>query len=102
MSSISRAIKNRLLSGKVYLRKKISQLARERFTLNNMLYTQLFIDYLNSKDVRTIKFFEKAEIKVPNVGTCRYGHAPIGERCVEVIRKKENPNTTLNMLVSME
>ena len=35
-SSISRAIKNRLLSGKLYLRKKISQLAIEGFTLNDM------------------------------------------------------------------
>ena len=30
-----------------------------------------------------------------------YGNSPIGERCVEVVRKRENPNTTLNMLVSL-
>ncbi|XP_028404078.1 uncharacterized protein LOC114526751 [Dendronephthya gigantea] len=66
-----------------------------------MVYTQLFIDYLSAKDVRKLKFFDEAGIKVPNVGTRRYGHSPVGERCVEVIRKKENPNTTLNMLVSI-
>ena len=38
---------------------------------------------------------------LPNVGTRRYGHAPVGERRVEVIRKRKNPNTTLNMLVSI-
>ena len=36
LSSISLAIKNRLVSGKLYSRKKISQLAIERFTLNDM------------------------------------------------------------------
>lgn len=101
LSSISRAIKSKLLSGENYSRKKITQIAAEKFTLENMLYTQLFIDYLSSKDVRTIKFFDEAGIKVPDVGTRLYGHSPVGERCVEVVRKKESPNTTLNMLVSV-
>lgn len=101
MASISRAIKNKLLSRKVYSRKKISHIARERFTFDNMLYTQLFIDYLSAKDITTMKFFDEAGIEEPDVGTRPYGHAPVGERCVEVIRKKKSPNTTLNMLVSI-
>ena len=101
ISSISRAIKSRLLSGKTYTRKKITQIARERFTYENMLYTQLFIDYLSSTDIEKIRFFDEAGVKVPDVGTRLYGHSPIGERCVEVVRKKENPNTTLNLLVSL-
>lgn len=101
ISSISRAIKSRLLSGKRYTRKKISRVATERFTYSNMLYTQIFIDYLSSKDVGKIKFFDEAGVKVPDVGTRMYGHAPQGERCVEVVRKKENLNSTLNMLVSV-
>ena len=102
VSSISRAIKSRLPSGKTYTRKKITQIAAERFTFDNMLYTQLFIDYLSSKDVRRIKFFDEAGIKIPDVGTRLYGNSPIGERCVEVVRKKENPNTSLNKLVSLD
>ena len=101
ISSISRAIKSRLLSGKTYTRKKITQIARERFTYENMLYTQLFIDYLSSTDIEKIRFFDEAGVKVPDVGTRLYGRSPIGERCVEVVRKKENPNTTLNLLVSL-
>ena len=31
-----------------------------------------------------------------------YGNAPSGERCVEVIRKTESPNVTLNMLISLQ
>ena len=63
---------------------------------------RLFIDYLKSKDVRTINIFDEAGIKVPDFGTRLYGHSPVGERCVEVIRKSESPNTILNMLVSYE
>ena len=68
LSSISRAIRNKMPSGKKYSRKKISHIARERLTYDNVLYTQLFIDYLKSKDVRTVKFFDEAGIKVPDVG----------------------------------
>ena len=52
-----------------------------------------------------ITFFDEAGIKSPDAGNRLYGHAPVaGEGCVEVERKherKENPNTTLNILVSL-
>ena len=101
ISAISKAIKSRMPSGKKYTRKKITHIAAERFTFENTLYTQLFIDYLSSKDVQKIKFFDEAGIKISNLGTRLYGNSPIGERCMEVVRKRENPNTTLNMLVSL-
>ena len=61
-------------SGKKYSRKKISHIARERLTYDNVLYTQLFIDYLKSQDVRTVKFFDEAGIKVPDVGDAYLVH----------------------------
>ena len=79
-------MQSEIKSGKKYSRKKISHIAPERLTYDNILYTQLFIDYLKSKDVRTIKFLDEAGIKVPDVGTRLYGHSPVGERCVDVIR----------------
>ena len=97
ISTISRAIKSKLLSGEKYSRKKISHVARERFTATNLLYTQIFIDYLSSKDARKIKFFDEAGIKMPDVGTRLYGHAPVGERCVEVVKQRQSANTTLNV-----
>lgn len=102
LPSISRAVKSKLLSGKRYTRKRITHVAAERFTQENMIYTQLFIDYLSSKDPSRIKFFDEAGVKTPNVGTRLYGNAPSGERCVEVIRKTESPNVTLNMLISVQ
>ncbi|CAB3986695.1 Ankyrin repeat domain-containing 34B [Paramuricea clavata] len=101
ISAISRAIKSNLLSGKKYSRKKISHVARQRFTATNVLYKQLFIDYLSSKDASKIKFFDEAGIKMPDVGTRLYGNAPVGERCIEVVKRQETPNTTLNLLVSL-
>ena len=83
LSAISRAIKSRLLSGKRYTRKRITSIAFERFTDENMMYTQLFVNYLSSKDPR-IKFFDEAgpRVKTSDVGTRLYGNAPSGERCV--------------------
>jgi len=63
LSALSKAIKSKLLSGKRYSRKKITHLAKERFTYETMVYTQLFINYLSSKDPAKVKFFNEAGIK---------------------------------------
>ena len=48
LSAVSRGIKEgRLPCGLKYSRKKFTKLAVERFTPENIIYTQLFIDYLN-------------------------------------------------------
>ena len=57
MSAVSREIKSRLPSGQQYSRKKLTKVASERFTPDNLFYTQLFINYLSSKDQRRLKFF---------------------------------------------
>ena len=72
----------------------------ERFTPDNLFFSQLFINYVSSKDPRSLEFFDEAGIKIPDVGTA-YGHSAKGSRCVEVGRKLESPNTTLSMLVSL-
>ena len=60
VSALSKAIKSKLLSGKRYSRKKITHVAKKRFTYENMVYTQLFINYLPSKDSAEGKFFDEA------------------------------------------
>ena len=101
MATVSRALKHRLPSGP-YTRKKITKIALERFTQTNIFYTQLFINYLATKNPRRLKFFDEAGVKLPDVGTRLYGHSSAGTRCVEVMKKAESPNTTLNMLVSLD
>ena len=102
LSAVCRAIKEgRLPCGLKYSRKKMTKLAIERFTPENVIYTQLYIDYLSAKDPAKLKFFDEAGIKLPDVGGRSYGHSAIGVRCVEVVRKSESPNATLNLLVSL-
>lgn len=101
LSAISKAVKSKLLSGQKYSRKKITHVAKERFTYYNIVYTHLFIDYLSAKDPQHIKLFDEAGVKTPVVGTRLYGNSPVGQRCVEVSRKVESPNQTLNLLISL-
>ena len=68
MVTVSRALKHKLQSGP-FTRKKITKIARERFTQTKIFYTQLFINYLATKDPRRIKFFDEAGVKLPDVGT---------------------------------
>lgn len=77
-------------------------IAHERFTVTNIFYTQLFINYLATKDPIRIKFCDEAGIKLPDVGKRLSGHSSAGTRCVQVMKKGESPNTTLNMLVSLD
>ena len=55
-----------------------------------------------TRDPRWIKFFDEAGEKLPDVRTRFYGHSSAGTCCVEVVKKAESPNTTLNMLVSLD
>lgn len=100
--AISKALKYRMPSGLKYSRKKVNKVATERFTPVNMIYTQLFIDYLHSKDPHKLKFFDEAGLKMPHHGSRYYGHAPVGQRCIEMARYKQSPNITLNLLAGLE
>ena len=102
LSTISRHIRNKLPSGNKYSRKKISKLATERFTNDNIIYTQLYLDYVSQKDPNKIKFFDESGFRLPNAGLRRYGYSQVGESCVEVQRYMATPNITLNFLAGVE
>lgn len=53
-----------MLSGLKYSWKKISTAAEERFFVENMAYTQMFIDYLHAKDPFKLKFFDECGLSV--------------------------------------
>ena len=101
ISAISRALNNSMLSGLKYSRKKISTVAQERFSVENMAYTQMFIDYLHAKDPFKLKFFDECGLKLPFHGKRLYGHAPVGERCIELLRYHDSPNITVNLLAGL-
>ena len=101
ISSILRALKSSMRSGNVHTRKKITHIASQWFGYGNMLYTQIFMDYLCSKNPKHLNFFDEAGVKYTNVGMRLYGHAPKGERCVEVVKKCKSLNATINLLASL-
>ena len=88
-------------SGEAFSYKKITHVAQERFTVQNMAYTQLFVNYLHEKDPYTLKYFDECGVKLPRNGTWLYGHAPLGERAIEVKRYCESSNTTVNLMCSL-
>ena len=90
-----------MLSGLKYSRKKFNTLAQERFSVENMAYTQMFIDYLHAKDPFKLKFFDECGLKLPFHGKRLYGHAPVGERCIELLRYHDSPNITVNLLAGL-
>ncbi len=100
-STVSRAVQHRLPCEKQFTFKKITKIAQERFTLQNIAYTQIFIDYLHSKDPYMIYFFDECGLKLPQHGTRNYGHAAVGERAVELTRYAETPNITVNLMCSL-
>lgn len=100
-TAIGRAVRHRLPSGEAFSFKKTTHIAQERFTIQNMTYTQLFVDYLYTKDPYTLKYFDECGVKLPINGARKYGHAPIGERAIEVKRYCETSNTTVNLMCGL-
>ena len=56
ISTISRSLRRNMLSGLKCTRKEISTVAQERFTIENMAYIQMLIDYLHTKNPHKLPF----------------------------------------------
>lgn len=89
-------------SGQKYSRKRLGKCASERFTNENLVYTQLYLDYLSDKHPATSKFFDKSGFQLPDAGHRNFGFSPIGEECVDVRRYLSTANKTLNFLVGLD
>ena len=83
-------------SGKDYSRKRLGKCASERFTHENLVYTQLLLDYLSDKDPSLVKFFDETGFQLPDSGHRVYGYSPVGEQCFDVRRYLSSANITLN------
>lgn len=100
-TSVSTATISRYLTKRKFSRKVLIRPARERFTDENMLYTQAFINALNRQDVSKIKFFDESGFAIPDVTNPRYGHAMRGERAIEIFSNRRTSNKTLNLLIGV-
>ena len=82
--------------------KRLGKCASERFTPENIVYTQLYIDYLKDKDPSSVKFFDESGFELPDAGHRHFGFSPVGEDCVEARRYLSTANLTLNFLVGYD
>ena len=102
LSTLSRHVRKNLPSGKDYSRKRLGKCAGERFTHENLVYTQLFLDYLSDKDPSAVKFFDETGFQLPDSGHRVYGYSPVGEQCFDVRRYLSTANITLNFLAGVD
>ena len=67
----------------------------------NLRYTQAYVDVLHQRNPYKLIFFDEAGFKLPDVGNPTHGHAPSGERAVEVQSRGQTRNMTLNLAVGL-
>lgn len=102
LSTISRHIRNRLPSDKKYSRKRLGKISTDRFTHNNLVYTQLYLDYMSGKDPLSVKFFDESGFQLPDSGQRTVGYSPVGEDCLDIRRYLSTANHTLNFLAGAD
>ncbi len=75
MSMLSRQIRKNAVRGQRYSRKRLGKCASERFTHENIVYTQIYLDYLADKQ----PLFDESGFQLPDTGHRNYGYSPVGE-----------------------
>lgn len=98
--TIRRAVQKHL--SKPYSFKKIKAVAEERFTHENLIYTETFMDILCRVDPHRLRFMDESGFRLPEVTRPLYGHAPVGERAIEIMRYHSFPNATLHLLAGLD
>ena len=76
--------------------------AVNRFTHENLVYTQLYLDYLANKDPASVKFFDETGFQLPDAGHKNYGYSPVGEPCIDARRYISTANITMNFLAGID
>ena len=98
--TIRRAVQKYL--SKPYSFKKIKPVAAERFTHDNLVYTETFMEMLSRVDPYRLRFMDESGFCLPEVARPLYGHAQIGERAIEIVRYHSAPNATLHLLAGLD
>nr|XP_022312415.1 uncharacterized protein LOC111117558 [Crassostrea virginica] len=95
-STISRHLKNDL--NMTY--KRIARYSKNRFTPQNMNYTQNFLNYVGQKDPFSLKFMDEMGVKLSD-GQNVYGHSLKGTPCIEMTRHNPHRNVTASVIVGI-
>ena len=73
----------------------------ERFTQQNLQYTQAYLNYISRQNPYKLKFFDESGFYLPDTLKRQYGHAPKGKPAVEVSAKTRSPHLTLNLMIGL-
>lgn len=98
--TVRRAVQSYLPEPWTY--KKIKPVAMERLTVDNLVYTETYMDLLNRVDPYRLQFMDESGFRLPEVGRSLYGHAPVGQRAIEIVRYHSIPNATLHLLAGLQ
>lgn len=99
-STICKTLKRKMKDGQ-WTRKVMVVPSKERFTPNNMQYTQAFLNYISRQNPYKLKFFDESGFNMPDSIRRKYGHAPLGKPAVEVASKGRSPHYTLNLMLGL-
>ena len=99
--TISRAIKNKLPGGP-WSRKKTKNINANRFSAANLQYSQTFINFLWQRNPNSVKFMDEAGIEISTATLSTYGHAPVGERAINITKHCQTPSKTVNLLIGLD
>ena len=101
VAAIGNIVRNKIPEGP-FTRKRMAKPSSEKFTPQNLVYCQQFIDTVSSLPPEKIKFFDEAGIHC-GMGNPVYGNSLKGTTAIEITRgNKKGGNITLNLLRGLE
>ena len=101
VAAIGNIVRNKIPEGP-FTRKRMAKPSSEKFTPQNLVYCQQFIDTVSSLPPEKIKFFDEAGIHC-GMGNPVYGNSLKRTTAIEITRgNKKGANITLNLLCGLE
>jgi hypothetical protein len=100
LTTIGTTVRERLQDGN-WSRKIMVTPAAEKFTPNNINYTQGFLDYMSRQNPYKLKYFDESGFNMPDSVRRKYGHSPVGQPAVEIDKHTRTPHLTLNLMVGL-
>ena len=82
--------------------KVLTKTATERITPENERYTQAYLDEINANDPLRLKFMDEAGFALSEAVNKKRGHAPKGQRAIEVQSFHKTANLTLSLLLGLD
>ena len=80
-------------------RKKCTDVKNQKFTPEKCDYAQHFVDFMHGCDPSTVKILDEAGIQEAGAVHRTFGHAPVGQRAIQLVKSSKQPNKTVNLMM---